>query len=179
VAALLKYLKVEKANFFGFSNGGTSSLQIAIRHPDIVNKIVVVAGAYKRDGFIPGFFDGFQNVTLDNMPAPLKISYLKLTPDKNRLQVMFEKDVARMVNFKDISDEAVRSIKVPALFMVADHDVITIEHTVKMSNLIKNAQLVILPGTHGSIIGSTEAATKKSSKLPEITVNLVEEFLNE
>jgi pimeloyl-ACP methyl ester carboxylesterase len=179
VAALLKYLKVEKANFFGFSNGGTSSLQIAIRHPDIVNKIIVVAGAYKRDGFIPGFFDGFQNATLDNMPAALKISYLKLAPDKNHLQVMFEKDVARMENFKDLSDDSIRSIKAPALFMVADHDVITIEHTAKMSNLIQNAQLVILPGTHGSIIGSTEAVMKKGSKLPEITVNLVEDFLNE
>ena len=59
VAALLKYLKVDKANLLGFSNGGTTSLQIAIRHPEIVNKIVDVAGAYQREGFIPGFFDGF------------------------------------------------------------------------------------------------------------------------
>jgi pimeloyl-ACP methyl ester carboxylesterase len=139
-----------------------------------------VAGAYKRDGFIPGFFDGFQNATLDNMPAPLKTSYLKLAPDKNHLQVMFEKDVARMVYFKDISDDSIRSIKAPALFVVADHDVVTPEHTVKMSHLALRAQLAILPGIHGSSIGSTEAViTKKESKLPEITVNLVKEFLNE
>jgi pimeloyl-ACP methyl ester carboxylesterase len=179
VAALLKYLKINKANFFGFSNGGTTTLQIAIRHPEIVNKIVVVAAAYKRDGFIPGFFDGFQNVTLDNMSASLKNAFLKVTPDKSRLQVMFEKDVARMVNFKDIADDDLRSIKTPALIMSADHDVTTLEHAVKMSQLIPNAQLVILPGTHGSFMGAAEASTATDSKLPGITAALIEEFLNE
>jgi hypothetical protein len=68
---------------------------------------------------------------------------------------MFEKDVARMENFKDLSEDAIRSIKSPALFLVADHDVITIEHR------------------------STESATKEGNKLPEIVVTLVEEFLND
>lgn len=179
VAALLKYLKINKANFFGFSNGGTTTLQIAIRHPEIVNKIIVASGAYKRDGFIPGFFDGFQNATLGNMPEPLKVAFLKVTPDKHRLQVMFEKDVARMESFKDMADNDLQAIKAPALIMSADHDVTTPEHAVKMSHLIPNAQLVILPGTHGSFMGAAEAGTSKGSKLPGITAALVEEFLSE
>jgi len=177
VAALLKYLKVDKANFLGFSNGGSTTMQIAIRHPQIVNKIVVIAGAYKRDGFIPGFFEGFKNATLANMPEPLKEAYLRVAPDKSCLQVMFDKDVARMVSFKDWHDDALRSIKAPALFMVADRDVITAEHTIQMSHLVQGAQMVVLPGTHGVLIG--EAGTKKGSKLPGITAALVEEFLNE
>lgn len=179
VATLLKYLKIDKANFFGFSNGATATLQIAIRHPEIVNKIVVASGAYRRDGFIPGFFDGFPNATLDNMPESLKEAFLKVTPDKARLQVMFEKDVARMENFKDIPDDDLRSIKAPTLIISADHDVTTPEHAVKMSHLIPNAQLVILPGTHGSIMGAAEAGTTKDSKLSEIVVALVKEFLNQ
>ncbi len=179
VAALLKYLKVDKANFLGFSNGGSTVVQIAIRHPEMVNKIVVIAGAYKRDGFITGFFDGFKNVTLANMPGALKEAYLKVAPDKNHLQVMFDKDVARMETFKDWDDDDLRSIKAPALFMVADRDVITIEHTAQMSRLVQRAQLVVLPGPHGLFIGAAEAGTKKGSKLPEITAALVEEFLNE
>ncbi|MDB4901886.1 MAG: alpha/beta hydrolase [Mucilaginibacter sp.] len=177
VATLLKYLKIDKANFFGFSNGGTTTLQIAIRHPEIVNKIVVASGAYKRDGFIPGFFDGFQNATLDNMPEPLKVAFLKVTPDKGSLQVMFDKDVSRMKTFKDMADDDLRSIKAPALLMAADHDVTTPEHALKMSHLIPNAQLVILPGTHGSFIGAAEVGNAKGSKLPEVTAVLVEEFL--
>jgi pimeloyl-ACP methyl ester carboxylesterase len=180
VAALLTYLKVGKANFFGFSNGGTTTLQIAIRHPGLVNKIVVVSANYKREGMIPGFFDGFPNATLANMPEALKTAYLKVAPDKNHLQVMFEKDVARMENFKDITDDAIRSIKAPALIMVTDHDVIMPEHAVKISRLLPGAQLVILPGAHGACIGAAEAsASEKDSKLPGITATLVEEFLHE
>ena len=178
VAALLTYLNIDKANFLGFSNGATTTLQIAIRHPEIVNKIVSISGAYERGGFIPGFFDGFKNATLSNMPQPLQDAFLKVTPDKNLLQVMFDKDVQRMVNFKDIPEDDIKGIKAKALVIVNDKDVITAEHTVKMSRVIPNASLVILPGTHGACIGEA-GTTKKDSKLPLITAGIIEDFLNE
>lgn len=176
VAALLKYLKINKANIFGFSNGGTTTLQITIRHHEIVNKIVVVSANYKRDGLIDGLIEGMQNATLDNMPAPLKEAYLKVAPDKSHLQIMFEKDKERMIGFKDLSDDDLRSIKAPALLMVGDHDVVKAEHVVKMSQLIPNARLAILPGTHGSIIGEI-CAVKKDSKIPYAAVEIIKEFL--
>jgi hypothetical protein len=55
--------------------------------------------------------------------------------------------------------------------LAADHDVITAEHVLKMSQLIPGARLVILPGTHGSMIG--EAGAAKDSKLPELTFTLI------
>ncbi|HEX9513572.1 MAG TPA: alpha/beta hydrolase [Puia sp.] len=178
VAALLHYLKVDKANFLGFSNGGTTTMQIAISHPGIVNKLVVVSANYKRDGMIPGFFEGMQNATLDNMPALLKTGYLDVAPDKNHLQVMFDKDKERMLTLKDRTDDDLRSIKAATMLMVADHDVVMPEHVLKMSRLIPDARLVILPGTHGSFIGEV-CTSKKGSKLPGMTAALVEEFLNE
>lgn len=178
VAALLKYLKIDKANFFGFSNGGTTTLQIAIRHPELVNKIIDLSGSYQREGFIPGFFEGFPKATLETMPAPLKEAFLKLTPDKEKLQVMFNKDVERMMHFKDIPESDIQSIKAPALIMVTDQDVVPAEHAVKMSHKIPGARLVILPGFHGACIGEICTA-KKGSKVPELTVALIEEFLNE
>ncbi len=177
VAALLAHLNIGKANFLGFSNGGSTTLQIAIRHPEIVNKIIPVAAAYRRDGLIPGFFDGMHQASLDNMPGPLKEAYVKVAPDKNQLQVMFEKDKQRMINFADWPDEEIKSIKAPALFMVADKDVVTVEHTLKMSQLVQGATLVVLPGIHGSFIGEI-CTVEKNSKLPEITVALIEAFLN-
>jgi pimeloyl-ACP methyl ester carboxylesterase len=176
VAALLRYLKVDKANILGFSNGGTTTLQIAIRHPEVVNKIIVVAGSYQREGFIAGFFEGMQHATLDNMPEFLKTAYVKVAPDKSQLIVMFNKDKQRMIDFKDIPDAVVQSIKSPALFIIADKDVITIEHTAKMSKLVAGSDLVVLPGGHGSYIGES-GSFKTGSKLPEVTVALVGEFL--
>lgn len=176
VAAFLQYLKIDQANFFGFSNGGTTTLQIAIRHPGIVHKIIDLSGAYQREGFVPGFFDGFENATLNSMPEPLRNGFLKVIPDQNRLQVMFDRDVARMKNFKDIPDDEIRSIKAGTLIMVSDQDVMTAEYAVKMSHLVPGAQLVILPGYHGACIGEVCAA-KEGSKLPEVTALLIEEFL--
>jgi len=43
VAALLKQLNIDKAEIMGFSNGGTTALQIAIRHPGLVNKLVLAS----------------------------------------------------------------------------------------------------------------------------------------
>jgi len=177
VAGLLKYIKINKANFFGFSNGGTTTLQIAIRHPEIVNKAISTAGAYRRDGFFQGFFDGFEGATLSSMPKPLQNAFLKVTPDHARLQNMFNKDVERMKNFKDIPDELLSSIKAPVLIMDGDQDVITVEHSARMARAIKGGRLAIIPGAHGAYIGEA-GNTKPGDKLPEATAILVEEFLN-
>ena len=178
VIGLLEYLKIKSANFLGFSNGGTTTLQIAIRKPSLVHKIVVVAGVYKRDGLRNGFFDGFPQVTLEDMPAPLKSAFLELTPDQDRLQLMFEKDKARMIQFKDIPDDLIASIQAPALIMVSDKDVITVEHTLQLSYLIKHAQLVVLPGVHGSFLGEICAHNTKDNTDIMAASALIKSFLN-
>ena len=180
VAALLDYLRVDKANFFGFSSGGTTTLQIAIRHPQLANKLIVVSGAYEREGFIDGFFEGFPHATLDHMPQALREAFLKVTPDQARLQMMFEKDVARMINFKDIPDDLIRSIKVPVLFMSSQEDAVKPEHTIKMSHAVSGAKLAVLPGYHGALMGTLESdAVKNGSNLYKFTASLINEFLRE
>jgi pimeloyl-ACP methyl ester carboxylesterase len=177
VAALLQFLKINKAHILGFSNGGNTAMQIAIRHPELVNKLVPVSSFYKREGMMPGFWDGMQQATLENMPALLKTYYLQINNDQKGLQNMFNKDKDRMLHFKDWSDEALLSTKAPTLLINADHDVATNEHAVKMSQLIPNAQLMILPGTHGSFIGEV-CATEEGSKMPEATASMIREFLD-
>jgi len=176
VAALLQQLGISKASFFGFSNGGTTSLQIAIRHPEVVDKIVVASGAYQREGFIPGFFEGMQHASLANMPKPLQDAFFKINPDTNALLTMHNKDRDRMIAFPDWSDDDLKSIKAPALIINGDKDVVTNEHVLKISGLIPNAELMILPGVHGAYLGEVCTAVP-GSKLPGMTVEVVEEFL--
>jgi len=177
VAGLLQYLKVNKTHFLGFSNGGNTAMQIAIRHSDLVNKLVIISSFYKREGMIPGFFEGMQQATLENMPTLLKTYYLQINNDQNGLQTMFNKDKERMLHFKDWKDEDLASIKNHSLIIAGDKDVVTREHAVKMSRIIPNAQLVILPGTHGSFIGEV-CAVEERSKMPETTVTMIKEFLD-
>jgi len=174
VAGLLKHLGITKANILGFSNGGTTTLQFAIRHLGLTYRIIVISANYQREGMVPGFFEGMPNATLNDMPADLQKDFLKVNPDKNLLKIMFEKDRNRMIHFKDIEDRLLQSIRVPVLLISGDHDVVLPEHILKMSRVIPNAQLVILPGTHGAFM-----VAKPGSRLPEITVDLIEEFLRE
>lgn len=177
VVALLGYLKIPKADIMGYSNGGTTALRMAIDYQQVVNKIVVVSANYRRDGMPPGFFEGMQKATLDNMPKILQDAYLEVAPDKDGLMVMFRKDVDRMLNFKDIPDDELQSIKAPAFFLSSDHDVISPDHTAKMMQLVPGAQLTILPGAHGSVLGAAESGDGFAVLLV-ITASLVDRFLS-
>lgn len=177
IAALLKYLSISNAHILGFSNGGNTTMRIAMRHPELVNKLVIISSFYKREGMMPGFFEGMQLATIDNMPDLLKTYYLQINKDEKGLLTMFTKDRDRMLHFKDWNDEELRSIKAPAFLICGDRDVVTTEHTLKMSQLIPNAQLAILPGTHGSFIGEV-CSVEEGSQMPEITVGIIREFLD-
>jgi len=177
VAALIKHLSINKAHFLGFSNGGNTAMRIAMRHPELVNKLVLISSFYKREGMLPGFFEGMKHATLENMPQPLKTYYLKINNDQKGLMTMFTKDRDRMIQFKDWDDDELRTITAPTFVICGDHDVVTSQHTVNMSQLIPKSQLMILPGTHGSFIGEI-CSVEEGSKIPEMTVGIIEEFLN-
>ena len=89
IAALLEYLKIDKADFLGFSNGGQTAMQIGMSPPGIVNKLVIVSAFYKRDGAFKGFFENMVKATLDDMPAVYKEAYLKINNDSAALSNMF------------------------------------------------------------------------------------------
>ncbi|MCW3465201.1 alpha/beta fold hydrolase [Chitinophaga nivalis] len=169
VAALLQQLHIGKADFMGFSNGGTTCLQIGIRHPALVNKLVLLAAAYKRSGMPPGFFEGFENVTLAHMPAPLQAAYLEANPDPAGLQRMFERDVARMKGFKDISDAAIKTIQAPTLVINGDVEVILASQALELSRTLPHARLMILPADHGDYIGEAGAPDQSGKLVPLVT----------
>ena len=177
VAALLKHLKIEKADFFGFSNGGSTVMQIAIRHPELVRKLIVASSFYKRDGLNPQFWEFMNQASLDNMPQGLKDEYKKVAPHPEDLIKMHDKDARRMVEFKDWKKEDIQSINAPTLLIISDADVVKPEHAVEMMRLMPHANLSIIPGLHGEYIGEI-IVSKENSRLPELTVAMIEEFLD-
>lgn len=176
VATLLDQLRIESASFMGFSNGGTTCLQIAIRHPKLVKKLILCSTTYKRDGMQPGFFDGFAQVSLDNMPPELKEAYLNANPDPKGLQAMFDRDVARMVAFADIRDADIGAIRAPALVINGDTEAVRAEHALVLSRALPQGRLAILPGGHGDYIGEI-CAPDKTSKIPALVTAMITTFL--
>lgn len=176
VAALLKELNIQKAAFFGFSNGGNTVMQIAHRHPETVEKLIVASAFYKRNGMMDGFFESMMDATLESMPESLKINFLNLNPDFSALENMFDKDSKRMKTFKDWSEDMLKSIKSPTLFISGDKDVMKPEHIVEMWRLVEGAQLMILPATHGSYM-MADLEGNIDEKLIDLTINEVKKFL--
>lgn len=177
MAALLQHLKIRKADIFGFSNGASTALQIAIRHPQLVSKMIVASTMYKKDGAIPGFWDGMATASFADMPQVYKDAFLQINPDTNALHAMFNRDVTRMQHFSDIPDEQIRSIKAPVLILCGDQDVVRPEHAVEMYRQLQHARLMILPGGHGEYMG--EIATLKPGVTEFPAVTLIEAFLQE
>ena len=177
VIALLSHLKIVKADFLGFSNGGTTTLQIAIRHPRMVNKLILASALSKRNGVPAQFWDYMKQAALVNMPQELKDGYLKVTADYAGLQIMYDRDVQRMLNFKDITDVLMKSIKAPSLIINGDKDVILPEHALEMNRMLSNSELLIVPGVHGEYL--EEVTTLKSnSHQAKLVIPLIEAFLD-
>ena len=148
-AGLLRHLNIGKADFFGYSNGGHIALQMAIRHPDLVRKLVVESAMFQREGSDPGFWRSFDHAKLEDMPLELREAYLGAAPHPEDLPTFFTKSVQRMLHFKGWTPEEIRSINAPTLVMIGDHDIVRPEHAVLMFRLFPNAQLAD-PARHGS-----------------------------
>lgn len=177
VAALLRYLKVDKADIFGFSNGASVALQIAIRHPQLVRKLVFASSITKRDGAQPQLWEFMKQADFSNMPQPLKDAFLRVNPDVRQLKTMHDKDAARMQNFKDVPDALVGSVRAPTLIVLGDQDIVKPEHAVELTRLISGARLLVLPGGHGDYLGEA-VMTQKDTRYPELTARLIAEFLD-
>lgn len=177
VAVLLKNLGIQKADFFGFSNGGMTAMQIAIRHPEIVNKIIVGSSLYKRSGAPEQFWEIMKTATLDHMPKQYKDAFSKVAPNPDNLQIMHDKCAKRMATFKDWDDDQLKSILSPTLLIIGDADLMTPEHAVEMYRLIPNCQLAIIPGGHGEYIGEITTLSDQNTS-HSFCVPMLEAFLD-
>lgn len=177
VAALLAHLKVEKADLFGFSNGGSVALQVAIRHPEVVRKLVFASSITKREGAYPELWEFMKRAEFSNMPQPLKDAFLRVNPDSRKLKAMHDKDAERMLNFKDVPDDDVKYIRASTLIVIGDRDIVKPEHAVELTRLIPGSRLLVLVGGHGDYIGEA-VMTRRESRYPELVAGMIEEFLD-
>jgi pimeloyl-ACP methyl ester carboxylesterase len=175
VVELLRQLHIEKADFFGFSNGATTALEIAIHHPNLVGRLIFASSMYKRSGCAPAFWQGFGNARLEDMPAVYKKEFLAVNPSQAFLQIMFDQCVQRMQKFSDIPDSSVQTVQAKTLIILGDHDVPLLDGAVAMYRLMQHASLAVFPGGHGRYLG--EIAEWKAENGQPVALPLIIEFL--
>jgi pimeloyl-ACP methyl ester carboxylesterase len=178
VVALMKNLNISKTDILGFSNGGNTALYIAIKHPEVCNKIIAASPLLKRNGAAPQFWEFMKHGTFAQMPQALKEGFLKVTPDSAKLMNMYQKCADRMNNFSDVPDELLKSIQRPVLFINGNTDVALPEHIVAMCRLISGSQMAIVPGGHGDYLGEV-TTLKPGYKDSDFVVPMMERFLEE
>ena len=146
-AALLRQLKIENADFVGYSMGGAIALQIALKHPGLVRKVVVFGTAFNNDGLIPGLIENSKNMKPEDIPALFRDAYTKTAPNPKGWPALVGKIKDLMQNAKGLRPEDIKSIKAPTLVMIGDADIVRPEHAVEMFRLLPHGQLAILPAS--------------------------------
>ncbi|MDF3821636.1 alpha/beta hydrolase [Leptospira sp. 96542] len=176
VVGLLNFLKIEKADLFGFSNGASIAIHIAIKHPSRVRSLVFASSITKRSGAQQELWEFIKNSDFSQMSQALKDAFLKVNSDQTKLLNMHDKAKERMVNFTDIKDEDLKSLQTNTLILTGDRDVGKLEHSIELTKLIPKSRLIVLPYGHGDYMGEA-SSTKKETNVTEHTIGLIEEFL--
>ena len=159
VAALLDHLTIEQADVVGYSMGGDTALQLAIRHPALVRKLVPISAKYRYDGEYPELLADIAQLTPEFfVGTPYEGSYLRNAPNPEDFPVLVEKIKAFFAKEYAWPEEDMRSIAAPTLLIIGDSDTVRPEHAVELFRLLgggvpgdivglPTSQLAILPGT--------------------------------
>jgi pimeloyl-ACP methyl ester carboxylesterase len=172
-AELLRALKVERADVMGYSQGGGVALQLALRHPTLVNKLVSMSATYRQDGWYPSVLKGIEGLTAKAFAGtPVETAFKEHTPDAEAFDAYLEKMKVLNIEDQNISDAEMRSISAKTMVIVGDADGVKPEHALAMFELrgggdeeaaasgmlqkVPAARLVVLPAmSHIGIAGES------------------------
>ena len=158
-AALLAHLGVGRADILGYSMGGATALQLAIRHPAVVRKLVIASASYTSDGMHAVAREAFPSITPELFAgSPIEEAYQRTAPHPGD----FPKLVQKLTQL-DTTEFAwpageIRGIAAPTMILLGDSDGVRLEHAVELFKLLgggvmgdlqgmPDSQLAVLPGT--------------------------------
>ena len=167
VAAVLRHLKLAKADVAGYSHGGDAAIRVAIQHPDMVRNLIVISTAAERDGWYPEALKGMEAVSAAQLEqfkqTPFYKRYMEVAPHPEQFPKVLDRMGELMKKDYDWRPE-IAKLRMPTLLVFADHDAVSMRHIAEFFALFEGgvrdagwegkpkharARLVIVPGyTH-------------------------------
>jgi pimeloyl-ACP methyl ester carboxylesterase len=157
-AGLMRHLGIENADLVGYSMGGATALQMAIRHPELVRKLVVASSGFASDSAHAQALEMFPSITPEMFAgSPIEEEYLRIAPNPDDFPNLVWK--LKELDTQEFSwQDDVRAIAAPTLIVAGDSDVVRLEHTLELFKLrgggvmgdlagLPQSQLAVLPGT--------------------------------
>jgi len=140
---LLDFLKIRKVALVGWSDGGIIGLDIAIRHPERLSRVLAFGANYTPEGTRNVANDSTFNAYI----VRARQEYAALSPTPGEFDALLKQISPMWVSEPRFSEAQLRSIAVPTLILDGQYDeAIAPEHTREMAELIPGARLVILKG---------------------------------
>jgi pimeloyl-ACP methyl ester carboxylesterase len=180
VAALLDYLKIERADVLGYSMGGGVAMQVAIRHPEKVRKVVSVSAVFRHDGWVKEAVEAFPKMEPGMFKgSPIETEYKKLSPTPDKFDTFVKRVIQMDIKPYDFGAGKLKATKAPMLFIHGDADGVRLDHISELFRLKggeifgdmrprSESRLAILPDTtHITLM-----------EKPDVIVPMVNDFLN-
>jgi pimeloyl-ACP methyl ester carboxylesterase len=158
-AALICHLGLDGADVVGYSMGGGIALQLAIRHPDLVRRLVVASASFRADGMPAVALEMFPAITPEMFAgSPIEEAYLATAPNPGDFPTLVAKLKQLDTTHFAWPEDDIRDIGAPTLIVLGDSDGVRLEHAVELFRLrgggvmgdlegMPTSQLAVLPGT--------------------------------
>ena len=136
VAALLDYLKIERADIVGYSLGAGTAMQCAIRHPEKVRKVVSISAPMRRDGWVKEANDFWPTFTWEIFKGtPMETEYKRLSPTPDKFPDFVNHIKATALKPYDFGADKFKATKAPMFFIHGDADGVRLDHIAEMFRL--------------------------------------------
>ena len=137
------------AHLVGSSDGAVVGLLVALRRPDLVDRLVLIAGVFHHNGWYPHVID-----PSNEPPEFLERLYGEVSPDgAGHYRVVVDKLARMHIEEPTLSPDDLGRLERRTLIMVGDDDEVRLEHAIAMYRAIGNAELMVVPGTsHGLLV---------------------------
>lgn len=134
-AAVLADAGVPKADVMGYSMGAAAALQLALRHPERVDHLVLASTSFNEAGNLPGFARMMEGITPEVFAGtPMEAEFKRLAPDPGAFAAVVGK-IKVMDHGQDWPAEQIRALTSPTFIIVGDHDIVRPEHAVELYRL--------------------------------------------